>query len=169
MTFNGPITESLMKTNIYSNIRQATLLKVTPKFESHNTGGDNVFKSFFDKAIEGANSVMSDSIAAITDNIAKSVLTLLVSVILFILSLIALKFVTRLLDGVFRMPGLNFLNSVGGMIWGILVALIISYTSLAVISSLALFNDSTIFSKQLESSIIVRGMYEENPVIKYFM
>lgn len=169
MSFNEPLTESLMKTRIYENIREDTLQKVTPKIENRTIGENNILKSFLDRAVDSANTLMADSIAAAADNISKSLLTLFVSVILFIASLLIIRVATRFVDKIFRLPVLNFVNSLGGMVWGVLVALIITYVSLAVVSSLALFNDSGAFSKQFESSIIVKKMYEKNPVTKYFM
>ncbi len=162
MTLNGPFTEIMAKTPVYDALRAKTVLNVNP---SGSTGPDNAFRDILDDAA----AAMSGTVNEFTDNVAKSVLSLVISVILFIVSLIVISMATRFLDSIFKLPGLNFLNSVGGAVWGVLNAVVISYILLAFVSILRVINGSTLFAKLLENSIIVIRMYENNPVFKFFI
>ena len=83
---------------------------------------------------------------------------IIVSIAIFIISLILLKFIIKLLNSVLKLPGLNFLNKTGGLILGTMTAFLLVYVILAVWGAATMFE----MPKALQSSYLLKSMFENN-------
>ena len=85
-----------------------------------------------------------------------------VILILFFVINIALRFVTALADAVAKLPILNKLNKVGGLIYGILRGIVIVYACLLLISFVGKIDDHSFTHTAVEQSNLGKTMYENN-------
>lgn len=85
-----------------------------------------------------------------------------VILILFFGIKIALRFVTALADAVAKLPILNKLNKVGGLIYGILRGIVIVYACLLLISFVGKIDDHSFTHTAVEQSNLGKTMYENN-------
>ena len=82
----------------------------------------------------------------------------IVSVAIFIIVLILMKIVIKILNSVFKLPGLNFLNKTGGMIIGLVTGFLICYAALAAWGAFAVFE----LPVGMENSTLLKSMFENN-------
>ena len=85
-----------------------------------------------------------------------------VILILFFGIKIALRFVTALADAVAKLPILNKLNKVGGLIYGILRGIVIVYACLLLINFVGKIDDHSFTHTAVEQSNLGKTMYENN-------
>ena len=85
-----------------------------------------------------------------------------VILILFVLVKIALRFVTALANLIAKLPIINQVNKLGGIIYGLLRGFLIVYVALLVISVVGQINPDNAIHKEVENSYIGKTMYENN-------
>ena len=90
------------------------------------------------------------------------IINIAVILILFFGIKIALRFVTALANAVAKLPILNKLNKVGGLIYGLIRGIVIVYASLLLISFIGKVDDTSVLHKTVEQSNIGKTMYENN-------
>lgn len=90
------------------------------------------------------------------------IINVAVILILFFGIKIALRFVTALANAVAKLPILNKLNKVGGIIYGLIRGIIIVYACLLLISFIGKVDDTSVLHKTIEQSNIGKTMYENN-------
>lgn len=90
------------------------------------------------------------------------IINIAVILILFFGIKIALRFVTALANAVAKLPILNKLNKVGGLIYGLIRGIVIVYACLLLISFIGKVDDTSVLHKTVEQSNIGKTMYENN-------
>lgn len=111
-----PFTRILYQTPIYQTISDAVTKRV-------NTGLPQILPPEFSAAL-GITDAFAD--------IALTILSILTYVVLFILIYLILSLLVRLLNNVFKLPGLKFINRFFGLVFNGLKGIVICYV-LAVI------------------------------------
>ncbi|MBQ1935922.1 MAG: CvpA family protein [Clostridia bacterium] len=134
-----PFTEYLFKTPIYQTIADAVTKQVDISIPK-------ILPAEFSEALG-----ITDAFADISLNL----LSILTYVVLFLLIYLVLSILVRLLDGVFKLPGLKFINRVLGLIFNGLKGIIVCYV-LAVV--LRLFAPAVV-----EESHILTGLLATVP------
>lgn len=90
------------------------------------------------------------------------IINVAVIVILFFGIKIALRFVSALANVVAKLPILNKLNKVGGIIYGIIRGIVIVYACLLLIGFVGKVDNTSFLHKSVEESTIGKTMYENN-------
>ena len=90
------------------------------------------------------------------------IINIAVILILFFGIKIALRFVTALANAVAKLPILNKLNKVGGIIYGLIRGIVVVYACLLLISFIGKVDDTSVLHKTVEQSNIGKTMYENN-------
>ncbi len=90
------------------------------------------------------------------------IINVAVILILFFGIKIALRFVTAIANAVAKLPILNKLNKVGGIIYGLIRGIVIVYACLLLISFIGKVDDTSVLHKTVEQSNIGKTMYENN-------
>ena len=104
------------------------------------------------------NSVISDTKDAMTASLTDVVANIIIYVLAFIVVFLAVKIIFKLLNSIFKLPGLNFLNKLGGLIFGTVTGFLLVYVVLAVWGVSTLFTVPDILSE----SYLVKSMFEYN-------
>lgn len=142
--FSRPIFEEVKKTDYYEEF-----LKKAEELIPKNS-------TLPERGMLG--SIVSESHDIMANQLAEKLGFIIVSVAVFILSLILLKFLIKLLNSVLKLPGLNFLNKTGGLILGTVTAFLLVYVVLAVWGAVTMFE----MPKALETSYLLKSMFENN-------
>ncbi len=142
-------TGTALYTDMHGNLTEA----VTGILESGKT---ELIEPFLQ---EGAS---AQAAALAADGIANAVLSLLIFVAFFVLIRIC---ITLLDKTVFHLPLIRPVNKLLGMLVSFCFALIVLYLAVGAIGGIALHAENSFFAVQLQDSILVRSMYENNFVL----
>ncbi len=97
---------------------------------------------------------------AITEKLSEAICFLLVFVIAFLLIVIVFTIIANIINLVFRLPGLEFINNIGGMLMGFIKGLVFVFAISWVAQYLGfLFKDDT-----LEKTVLLKWLMNINPV-----
>lgn len=111
------------------------------------------------RAMEGVYSYLSDILARMfIDFISILIVFFVVKILLWIIG--------HLLHKIAKLPVLNQFNHLGGFVFGFLKGLLIVFIFLAMITPFTTMMDTNIFIEGLESSIIAKILYNNNPIIR---
>lgn len=135
-----PVSEAFKKTDMYE-----TLLEKIVELMPEN------------QAME-AIPFAGDAQAVMTENAAVFLTNIIVSVVVFAVVLILMKIIVKILNGVFKLPVLNFLNKTGGTVFGLASGFLICYAILAAWGAYTLFE----LPPGFENSSLLRSMFENN-------
>ncbi len=119
--FYQPFTEVLFKTPIYQTIADAVTQKVDINLPQ-------VLPPEFAESLG-----ITDALSSLSLNI----LSILTYVVLFLLIYLVLSILVRLLEGVFKLPGLKFINRVLGLFFNGLKGIVICYILAVILQLLA--------------------------------
>ncbi len=157
------INNTEMDENLEKSIREIVLQ--TQEANEENQKQENmpsVITDYISKKIEEASNQAKE---AIVDSTARDVTETIIKggtwIVLFIVArflFILLKFVTALIA---KLPVIKQCDKLGGIIYGLLKGLIITYVGLAIISFVTPMTDGT-FSESINKSYIGSFMYNNN-------
>ncbi len=100
--------------------------------------------------------------------LAVNIIKLGITVILYIAIRIILRFVTALADAVSKLPILNQINKTGGIVYGILRGILLTYVVLLIVGMFGQINPENIVQQNIDKSFVGKTMYENN-ILKVFL
>ena len=109
----------------------------------------------------------AEAIEIVADIIAKTAIEILTAILLFIITrilVIILKFFSEALSNI---PIIKQFNQVGGIVYGLLKAIIIIYLILTILFLIISINGNATVSAAIDDSIITKILYENNIIVKY--
>jgi len=104
------------------------------------------------------NEVMYETAGAM----AEKVINLIVFIAIFTIVRVALFALTFVADAITSLPILKQLDDVGGILYGLVKALLIIYVVLAIVSLIVTFTASTSISDVISSSYVTKFFYNNN-------
>ncbi len=141
-----------------SKLYEEMLLKLTESVEKAVTNGKTEILSPF---------LREAGVLSATETAAQSMLDTFLSVCIFVLFVLLVRILIEVLDKViFHLPLLRPLNRFLGMLFSFVFTLTILYLILGVVGGLAVFSDAGFWAEQMQSSVLVRAMYDNNIVLK---
>lgn len=144
--FSGPLAAALKDTAVYD----MALGRINDMIVQNPTLKNNELLADF----------MSESGIFLADKAAMFILGILTSVIVFIIAIIVFKLISKMLNSVFKLPVLNFINSFGGLILGMVEGFMLTYILLAVwglfttLETPAVICDSTLLKSMFENNLL---------------
>ena len=100
---------------------------------------------------------------------AEKILNLIVFIIIFTAVRVVLFALTFVADAITSLPILKQLDDVGGIIYGLLKALLIIYVVLAVVSVIVSFTANTAISDTISSSYVTKFFYDNNVLLNILL
>ena len=104
-------------------------------------------------------SPINNLLSGAVNYISLKITTIALWIICFIVLLIVLKLVSKLVIGIFKLPVLNFANSLGGIIFGALLGYIIISVAAIILINFGAISDSEIISQ----THVLRFIINSNP------
>ncbi len=99
---------------------------------------------------------------------ALGIADMILSVLCFVVISAAVRILVEVLDKlVFHLPLVRPVNRILGMAFSFGFTAIILYLVVGALGGLSMYTDNAFFSEQMQSSVLVRGMYENNIVLNF--
>ncbi len=158
-----PITNFVINnTQIDENI-EAIIVKNTNEEETQeNTGISTYVRNY-------AENMVSETQDAVVETAARAIAINIVGIGVMILIFVVTRLLLILLGSVANiisnLPIIKQFNEIGGIIYGILKALIIIYVILAILFFIVSVNGNTAITSAIESSYITKMMYNNNIIL----
>lgn len=155
-----PITNLIINTtNIDETIQDTIMEKVGEVIESNS---DNQITN---SLIESAkNETLPEASRTLAINIVSGISIL----VIFIGIRIALIFVTKIANLVAKLPIINQFNKIGGILYGLIRGLLITYVILLIINFAGLINPTNMLHKNINESYLGKTMYNNNILNVFF-
>lgn len=151
--FGGSIRAWVMGTAVYSDATAKLSETVQKMLESGETA---LIEPFLSPEVTG--NVAEAAAAGIADS--------LLSVLIFIVLLTVIRLVITVLDKtVFHLPLLKPVNRFLGMAVSLAFALAVLYLAAGALGGMAMYTESVFLAEQMQTSVLVRFMYENNFVL----
>ena len=160
-----PVTEFLKKTDLYEKTTVSLAEKIAPEITFGTDKG--LWGNIANRILEESSAV-TDIAETSAEYITNAVIGIIITLIVFIAAFAIIKVFSKVVNGIFRLPGLNIINKVLGMAWGAALALFVVYLVLA-IGSVSFLENSLFFKEQIATSALTKYLYENNLLINIFM
>lgn len=158
-TIENVIYEKLSTTNIEQG----------QKISKEQTDLPGVVVNYINDGIENTVKQTQNSIAQmVSESLAQNAIQILTMIVIFILTRILLIFAKVILEAVAELPIVKQFNEIGGIIYGIIRALIIIYMLLALASFLLPMLNQTMILGYIENSVITKFLYNHNIILMLF-
>ena len=145
-------------------IKNTILEKTTNVIDENSKISDN--KYIQDASDNAVSQVKEEVIPEQARNIAVNVVYVATALILFIVSKIVLSIVISLANAVASLPILKQFNEIGGLLYGLVRGAIISLVLILVIGTIAKLNPNGSLSKNVESTYLLKEVYDNVVKIK---
>lgn len=152
--FRQPAIDMIKKVNFYEKVYKSIGEKVTQNINMGNTGILNTL----------AGDAITKGTEAITDSVISSLLSIVLSVFLFIIIMLVLRVFTNAMSSVAKLPILNFINSMCGLIWGAVLGMALFYAIFGVWA----YYTSYQIPMMLNNSALAKSMFETNLLLMIF-
>ncbi len=160
-----PVGNIVIKnTSIDEKIENTILEKTTNVIDENSKISDN--KYIQDASDNAVSQVKEEVLPEQARNIAVNVVYGATALILFIVSKIVLSIVISLANAVASLPILKQFNEVGGFLYGLVRGAIISLVLILVIGTIAKLNPNGSLSKNVESTYLLKEVYDNVVKIK---
>ena len=130
---------------------------------------DSTFiKKYIQKTIkEKTDNAKSKAIETVADSISKKVIEIGVSIILFIIIRIIIIFLSFISDIISKFPIIKQLNEIGGIVYGLLKAIIIIYSIITIVFIVSSIKGEGPVGNAIEKSFITKYLYNNNIIVNY--
>lgn len=157
-----PISNLIINTtNIDETIENAIYEKANDMMHEEENKGE-----FTNQVIETTKNQMLPVTAR---NLAINIVTGGVIIVLFFAIKILLHFVSALTDAISKLPIIDQINQIGGLIYGVLRGILIIYVVLLLLNIPAQISPANQVNESIEQSFVGKTMYQNNILNVFFM
>ena len=173
-----PVSQLIIKnTQIDENIKKIIINNNT--FEQENKDTENgeieekenndtfIKKYIYEMVKEKTNEAKNKAVESVADTISIKIVEIITSIALFIIIRIIIIFFRFLSDMISKIPVIKQFNQVGGIIYGLLKAVIIIYAILTVIFIVNSIKGRGMLGDAIEDSYITKYLYNNNIIVNY--
>lgn len=168
---NYIITNTEFATNIENAIEEklSTTQIEEGKISEENTDLPNVVVNYINGGIQDTVNQAKDSVIKIVaKNLTETVINIIVMIGIFTITRLILLFAKAVLEAVSKLPIVKQFNEVGGIMYGIIRAIILIYIILAIISFILPMIDETIILTAINNSVLTKILYNNNIILMIF-
>lgn len=171
-----PISNYIItNTQLANTIENAIIEKLsTAKIEEgqikeESTDLPNVVVDYINGGIQDTVNQAKDSVVkVVAHNLTETAISIIVMIGIFIITRLILLFAKAILEAVSEIPIVKQFNEVGGIIYGIIRAILLIYVILAIISLILPMLDKTIILSAINNSILTKILYNNNLILMIF-
>lgn len=126
--------------------------------------------SYLETEVENiANGTQNEAEYVVASVMAEKTINLIVFIVIFTAVRVALFALTFVADAITSLPILKQLDDVGGILYGLIKALLIIYVVLAVVSVVVSFTANTAISDAITSSYVTKFFYNNNLILNILL
>jgi hypothetical protein len=122
--------------------------------------------NFIEKEKQNIKEEESKIIDNVSENVSVKIIKIAVAIIIFIIVKILLIFINIFADIIEKLPIIGKFNKIGGLLYGLLQALIIIYIGLAIISLISPTIKNSNLIKAINNSTIGKFFYDNNLILQ---
>lgn len=160
--FNPISSFVINNTEFDDNIKKAIINNFNTEEQTENSES-NFITEYINEQIDEAK---GNTLEVVSTEISMLCIKGIVFIALFVIAKIVLVFFRAIADLIAKLPILNQFNKLGGIIFGLLKGLVITYGVLAILLLVSpMFNDAKFF-KELNNSFVGGMMYNNNIIVK---
>ena len=169
--FYKPITNLIVEKTGFDEMLENTIVETfTPEGASAGQVRYVGILSFLETEIGNAvNETENDVMYETAGAMAEKVINLIVFIGIFTAVRVALFALTFVADAITSLPILKQLDDVGGILYGLVKALLIVYVVLAIASVVVSFTASTAVTDIIESSYVTKFFYNNNILLNILL
>ena len=167
---------NMVSKNIVSAYQKEQLPEDTDTTDTEGT--EAVYKSLgFPKFMEnslkttlsGMTEIKNNVMEVITDAITLMILRLLAMILVFLIVRMFVFILLKLLEGLFNLPGLKFINKTLGALLGVVNALLLIYIVCGAVSLFAPADKLTAIEETVNNTYLLKYFYENNLLMSLFI
>lgn len=129
---------------------------------------NSIIKKYIEDNVKKAeNELKAKAMETIANTVSIKITQVATAIGLFIITRIALILLSFLSETISKLPIIKQFNELGGLLYGLLRAVVIIYLILTIIFILSSFKISGIMLDAIEKSYITKFLYENNLLLKY--
>lgn len=139
------------------------------QIEEGSTDLPNVVVDYINGGIQNTVNQAKDSVVkVVAHNLTETAISIIVMIGIFIITRLILLFAKAILEAVSELPIVKQFNEVGGIIYGIIRAMLLIYVILAIISLILPMLDETMILSAINNSILTKMLYNNNIILMIF-
>lgn len=152
------------KTEIDDKIEKTIIENFTSsEQESEEEIDDNGFMKYIEQYVDDAvNKTKNEIVTEAAGTIAVKVINIGVIIAIFVIARLILILLTFITDLITELPIIKQFNDVGGVLYGIIKALLIIYVLLAIAFFIVYISGNTTISEAISNSYITKFFYNNN-------
>lgn len=171
-----PISNYIItNTDLAKNIENVIVEKLSTtqiedgKISEENTDLPNVVVNYINEGIQGTVNQAKDSVVkVVAHNLTETAINIIVMIGIFVITRLILLLAKTILEAISEIPIIKQFNEVGGIIYGIIRAILLIYIILAIISLIAPMLDKTTILTAINDSILTKILYNNNIILMIF-
>lgn len=151
------------KTEIDNKIENAIIENFTAKEDNEAEVDDSGFMKYIEQYVDDTvNKTKNEIVTEAAGIIAVKVINIGVIILIFVVARLILILLTFITDLITELPIIKQFNDVGGVLYGIVKALLIIYVILAIAFFIVYVTGNTTISEAISSSYITKFFYNNN-------
>ena len=159
--FYKPVTNLVIENTEFDEVIENTLNETFGE-QVRFMGIASYLETESDNLVNGTQNETQYVVASV---MAEKVINLIVFIAIFTIVRVALFALTFVADAITSLPILKQLDDVGGILYGLVKALLIIYIVLAIVSLIVSFTANTAISDTIASSYVTKFFYENNVIL----
>ena len=159
---NTTIDENI-KAGVTEQLKKLDINKESTTKEENESFVTEYINKYVNEAIEQGK---EDVIEYVSDKLSIAIINVIMALIVFIVSMTVLLIISLFLKLLVKLPILRQIDKSGGIIYGILRAIIVIYVILAILSVMSAMIEDFSIIKAIEDSTIGNMMYNNNLILK---
>lgn len=162
-TWDDTIEQTIYEKLAGTNINEGQTI------DKDQTDLPGIVVNYINEGIENTVNQAQEGIAQmVSKNLTQSIIQILTMIILFTITRIGLIFAKVLLEAVAELPVVKQFNEIGGILYGILRALILILALLAIASFILPMLNQNVLLTYIDHSIITKFLYNHNIILILF-
>lgn len=163
----------IAKTQIDDNIESAIISNFSSKEEENEDKEDkneksNFIQKYIDEKIKTtATDTKDQAVKSVANTVSIRITEIIIAIALFITIRILLVLLRFLSDMIAEIPIIKQFNEAGGIVYGLLKAIILVYLVLTIIFIISSINGNGIINRAIDESFITKILYDNNVLAKY--
>ena len=151
------------KTEIDNKIENAIIENFTTKQDNEVEVDDSGFMKYIEQYVDDTvNKTKNEIVTEAAGTIAVKVINIGVIILIFVVARLILILLTFITDLITELPIIKQFNEIGGVLYGIVKALLIIYVILAIAFFLVYVTGNATISEAISSSYITKFFYNNN-------
>lgn len=151
------------KTEIDNKIENAIIENFTTKQDNEVEVDDSGFMKYIEQYVDDTvNKTKNEIVTEAAGTIAVKVINIGVIILIFVVARLILILLTFITDLITELPIIKQFNEIGGVLYGVVKALLIIYVILAIAFFLVYVTGNVTISEAISSSFITKFFYNNN-------